>query len=192
MRTLYVDLDSTLWPAEDLYTDALTKISMTDFLMQDLYKDNDQQVVNSFIDAILNDDIDERELYPGAAASLTELVWEHEFDVVIITHNPKPEERGPGMEAWLRREFPFDFEFKAMEAEHCKIETMQEDENAWGIIEDKPATLVKAAEMGYNTYALLHPWNLKTVKEHTGIRGSAHWSDLQVMITHDARLASVQ
>ncbi len=192
MRRLYLDLDSTVWPAEDAYTVASLELFGKVFgLKEDGYYAPTSELREKFGDnytkifdvALSPESVGDRVLYPGVDAALS-YVREMGLSITFISHNHKPAPLRKPIRDWLEKELSFPFELIVFGARNDKTAVMDADPVAWGIIEDAPCTLKKAAQKGYVTLAKLQNWNLQTVTE-CGIMGFDRWEDMPDIIERE-------
>jgi hypothetical protein len=189
-KTLYVDVDNVLWDAypwtlkavERLWGKKLTLDDVgTWYGWEDLLGPN---WFDAFTDSLRPDLVPQREFLPGCVEVLSELdksgFWLH-----FVSHNPKPRALyGPVLE-WISDnitlgtgdpgEYPH-FDLTIFGARNDKIDFMNQDDNAWGIIEDKPSTLRKAVKHGYHTYG--RRTGLNKCEDIPGVVWFDHWHEL--------------
>lgn len=182
-QTIYCDLDSTVWPAEKEYAKALAESGLT-FDMRDVYKEtNGEDIVDLFVGALKPENVRSRLFYRGFLRAAYEL--HQDFDIHFVSHNPNPDKLYKEVEAWLCNYLYIDFQLDIYSDNRCKVEHMLEEGNAYGIIEDKPSTLVKAVDNGFKAYGFVQPWNLETLRNDSRIKGFTHWSHLVQLVTSD-------
>jgi hypothetical protein len=163
-RKLVLDLDSTLWDTHPLYVEAQEHLFGKAMPYEDIthwyaYRDFHGDGFYTMFDYALDPQhLERRELYDGVADAL--LFMHHTFglDYHIISHNTKPQLRGPYLE-WLDSVLPVPFDFTLFGSRNDKIAEMKKDPETWGIVEDKSETALKAMRAGYHTFVKAHPWN---------------------------------
>src|SRR5215213_8288729 len=108
-KTLYIDVDSTLWPAEKEYdyweqrlhgTQELCKYFFTADELAEKYGDVFYEIIRRALDP---DKMHERELYDGAAEVLCNLYhgMHGGFDLHFISHNFFAKDTKPALRKWL-------------------------------------------------------------------------------------------
>jgi phosphoglycolate phosphatase-like HAD superfamily hydrolase len=171
-RTLYLDLDSTLWDTHPLYVKAQMELFGKAMPYEEInhwyaYRDYHGDGFYTMFDWALDPDhLDKRELYPGVSEALTD-ISSLGFVFHIISHNTNPKWRGPYL-AWLDSVLPIQFDFTLFGSRNDKVAKMKEDPTAFGIVEDKAETALKAMRAGYNVFVKAHPWNMEC--EHVTYR----------------------
>lgn len=162
--TLYIDIDSTIWPAELEYEKAEMELYGTKLLSTGWYDvprlietfgSNYQEI---FWKALAPEKVMEREFYPNCLEALYDL-YSMGFDIHFITHNPFREMMSDPLFDWLNLSLIHPLELTVYAEHNCKVETMNQDPTAWGIIEDRPSMLSKAVDSGYKAYGKKQVWN---------------------------------
>lgn len=163
-RTLYIDIDSTIWPAEVEYDIAETEMYGSKLLSSDWYDIPElirifgENYKDIFWRALSPERVSNRRLYPHVAAALRSLyVMDLEFH--FFTHNPFPDDMYEPLHDWLSRDLTVPFELTVKEEHNCKVAAMKDDPTAWGIVEDRHHTLFKAHAAGYHAFGMKQPWN---------------------------------
>jgi hypothetical protein len=162
-RTLYMDLDSTLWDTHPLYIKAQMELFGKAMPYEEIthwyaYRDFHGDGFYTMFDWALDPDhLEKRELYPGVQEALAN-INSMGFRFHIISHNTNPKWRGPYLE-WLDTVLPVQFDFTLFGSRNDKVLKMKEDPTAWGIVEDKAETALKAMRAGYKVFVKAHPWN---------------------------------
>lgn len=162
-KTLYLDLDSTLWDTHPLYVKAQMELFGKAMPYEEInhwyaYRDFHGDGFYTMFDHALDPEhLDKRELYPGVEDALLKLAAMG-FDFHIISHNTNPRWRGPYL-SWLDSVLPIEFEFTLFGSRNDKVAKMKEDPTAYGIVEDKAGTAMKAHRAGYKVFVKAHPWN---------------------------------
>ena len=186
LRTLYIDIDSTIWPAEDVYAKNAIELFGSNYPMTVQY---DEQFFKDTYGPGYGDifkfnpeEIADRVLYPYAAWALNYL-YGLGFELHFLSHNPAPHKMRKPVQAWLESKLQVPFKLTVFGARNCKVNFMAGEDYAWGIIEDKPSTLAKAHRHGYVTIAKEQPWNLRTIEE-CGILSFSSWLQIPGMVTN--------
>lgn len=184
--TLYVDIDSTIWPAEDEYDRAAMELYGVEF-GTDWYSEAelierfgpDYQKIFSY--ALRPERVTERKLYPHAYATLRNLG--KTFRLHFISHNYEPDDIESRVREWLERRLGGQFDLTVYPPYNDKVATMNADPFAYGIIEDKATTLVDAMKAGYVTIAKRQPWNLSIVDKY-GIMSFDDWVEVPTLVEY--------
>lgn len=185
-KTLYIDIDSTIWPAEEEYDRAAMELYGIPFGkdwydVEELIEKFGPDYKQVFRHALDPERILTRKLYPGVATALYELYVESNFTLHFISHNDHDLEAG--LEQWLTNilNIPFDITVYPVEIMD-KVKWMMYDPNAFALIEDKPAALLDSAVTGYITLAKRQPWNRLTLQENPDIIGFDNWIYVPYML----------
>lgn len=194
-KTIYVDVDSTIWPAELEYTRSEMRLHGTDDLVKNWYDVPElkakygEDYREIFWDALNPKKVLDRVMYPGVENAVLTLRYELGFNIHFITHSPFPEQMEPAMREW------FDFvlgdvpgfvpDLTVYDESNCKATTMASDPTAWGIIEDKPSTAHAAIQRGYRVYLKRHVWNREYLKDNTQVQGFDEWKYIPGMVAKD-------
>lgn len=194
-RTMYIDIDSTIWPAEVEYTRSEMRMHGTDDLIKNWYDVPELEAKygkdykDIFWDALNPRKVLDRVTYPGFETAVLRLRYEYGFNIHFITHNPFPGQMEAPLRTWFHHIFMdvagFVPRLTVYEEDNCKADTMKADPTAWGIIEDKPSTAQAALEQGYKVYMKLHVWNREYVEQNCLVRGFDDWVKLPGMVEQD-------
>lgn len=166
-RILYVDLDSTFWDTEPLYKEAMEVLFgkyIPDHEREDFDWPQKLGVDNwwdMFDYALHPSRIADRHPFPGACKALHDLHYYKGFGIHFCSHNPKPSLLYIPIMEWLSGLLDFPFDLTIFGKRNDKIDYMDTHEGAWGIIEDKPATIRKAVRRGYPTFVKKYTYNAK-------------------------------
>lgn len=168
-RTLYIDIDSTIWPAEDEYREAEMAIYGTDKLrfnyytpeeMQEMYGENYKELL---FKALSPDKVMERELYPGCAEILCNLYrgMNGGYDLYFLSHNHFAKEMDGPLREWLDREMHpgVEYQLKVMHERYNKYAFMRKDPTAYALIDDRPRNVLDAQREGYHVLSKKQTWN---------------------------------
>lgn len=165
-ETLYIDLDGTLLDTVPLFQEAEQALFGRVMPEDDkthwyYYRDFHGANYYAIFDYALSVDmIPKRRMYEGVVPALYFVHYSLGLNIHIISHNKDYERMYVPYKEWLDTVLAdLPFEFTLFEASNCKIKTMQADESALGIVEDKPDTIRKAIKAGYPTYIKSQPWN---------------------------------
>jgi hypothetical protein len=190
-RTLYIDIDSTIWPAEEQYSKAAKELFGKELKSNQWYTVDELIAVfgsdyrKIFSYALQPQRMPLRKLYPHvytALLSLTALGFRLHF----ISHNEHRFQ--PAIRSWLRKKLgniQFNLTVQPVEVLD-KVEYMTYDPYAWGIIEDKAETLIDAVEADYISIAKSQPWNL-TVAQQYAILSFETWDEVPALVKNTSR-----
>lgn len=186
--TIYIDIDSTIWNFNDPFHAVIRESTGIDVVYDDVdcwdYYFNigipAEKIKKCFDIALHPDKVQQRQFFPGVLESLPEL-YQMGYNIMFLSHNPKPAQLTPAIDMWLFNNLVIPYKLKIFGARNCKIEYMREQGDAWGIVEDKPSTLVKAHKSEFNVLAIKQPWNLKIVEEY-GIVSFNDWSEVPKLV----------
>lgn len=177
LKTLYVDIDSTIWFAEAAYEQAemelhgTTDITSKWFEVHELIERYGKNFVEIFKKALDPALIAQRDMFPGVETALKELSDEG-FDIHFLSHSHFPEATYIPMREWLRNSLDFPFMLTLTEERSAKLPTMSYDPHTWGVIEDTPSTLQDAVNAGYETFG-----KVTTMNQMCDIPGVAWFDD---------------
>ena len=189
-KTLYIDIDSTIWDTNETVLNTLKRDLGIEAKYEDItywgyYEDlvggGEGWFNKVFKDAFDPYQVYHRELYPGVEDALHTLWTRDNFRFHFLSHNPEPTKMIAPVNEWLHSKLTVPFRLTIFGARNCKINFMDTDTSAWGIVEDKPSTLAKAAKNGYATIAKSHPYNLTTIDQYD-IISFGSWSEVPALV----------
>ena len=122
--------------------------------------------------------IREREPYPGAPEALRALQRDSGVDIHFVTRNDTGT-AGPLLESWLRENFGPEVGLTVTTGD--KLDILR-DLEAFGLIDDRPETLVRAADAGLWTATKLQPWNRDLVAERPDVHGFSNWREVPALL----------
>ncbi len=184
-RTLYFDIDSTLWPAETEYM--ANAIELFGKELDTTYQYNDKWLEENYgpnyVDMFYLDpaNIAQREVYPGVVEGIQYAYKKLGFNIHFLSHNSTPADMFEPVDKWLWDNLRIDFDLTIFEASNCKVAYMQDDPTAWGIVEDKPKTIFDAYDAGYVVFGKRQPWNLQIV-DGGGIIFFNEWTEFPQLL----------
>jgi hypothetical protein len=179
---LALDVDSTIWDTgarvrevtlettgDTLDPEAVT--TWTDLL--DAYGEG---VTTEIFDRVLSPErVHEREPYPGSAEALRSLQEERGITIHFITRNHDPEAMAPYLEPWLKEHFGPRVGLTVTTGDKLGV---LGDLGAFGLIDDRPEILGRAADAGLWTAARLQPWNRGLVAQRADVHGFSDWREV--------------
>lgn len=191
-RRLYVDIDSCIYPAEDLYDAAALELFGKPFGLKesDHYFIPDEMrarfgpdYARIFDLALAPERVHERELYTGVERALFDIWYRLEMDITFISYNHKPGPLREPVREWLESRLAFPFDLTIYGHRNDKTATMTADPSAWGIVEDSPKTLLKSARKGFATFGIHQAWNENlTTDPNCGIMWFDEWEKLPDLV----------
>ena len=190
---LGVDVDSTVWDLTawvceavlDVTGERLDPETITSWThVLDAY--GERAAMEIYARALAPHRVREREPYPGAAEVLLYLQQEWGMRVHFVTHNWDPEAMRPHLEPWLKEHFGPNVGLTVTIADKLDILRAL---RAFGIVDDRPETILRVAGAGLWVATKLQPWNRSLVAENANVHGFAHWRELPGLLSR-ARIAS--
>jgi len=175
---LCVDVDSTVWDTGACVCSAVLEVTgetldmnrvtnWTHFL--DTYGEKTTTVI---FDRVFDPArIPDREPYPGAAEVLSALQERSGIELHFVTHND-PDIMPPHLEPWLKGHFGPKVGLTVTTEDKLSI---LKELGAFGLIDDRPDTIGRAADAGLWAAAKLQPWNRDLVASRTDIHGFSDW-----------------
>ncbi len=176
--TLALDVDSTIWDTGSWIWSAVLEVTGETLDMEtittwthvlDAYGERATTVI--FERVFDPARIREREPYPGASAVLRELQVERGIQIHFVTHND-PEVIGPHLQPWLREHFGPGVGLTVTTGD--KLDILGELD-AFGLIDDRPDTIGRAADAGLWAAAKIQPWNRDLVARRDDVHGFSDW-----------------
>lgn len=189
--TLYVDIDDTLYSALPLYSMVEREMYDTDRLRRKYYEPEEmvqmygENYKEMFYRALAPDKIKDRVLYPNVDSALHWLYIQG-FDIHFITHTHFPDEMYRPLREWLRQNLTIPFRLDAFEESIPKVEYLEADPNAFGIIDDRFKTLRQVYQAGYKVYGMKQHTNCHTRVSY--VKWFDDWSDIPEMVSEDLTL----
>ena len=190
---LGVDVDSTVWDLAawvceavlDVTGERLDPETITSWThVLDAY--GERAAMEIYARALAPHRVREREPYPGAAEVLLYLQQEWGMRVHFVTHNWDPEAMRPHLEPWLKEHFGPNVGLTVTTADKLDILRAL---RAFGIVDDRPETILRVAGAGLWVATKLQPWNRSLVAENANVHGFARWRELPGLLSR-ARIAS--
>ncbi|HEV8045446.1 MAG TPA: hypothetical protein VGP38_09715 [Rubrobacter sp.] len=122
--------------------------------------------------------IREREPYPGASEALRSLQDDLGVEVHFVTRN-EPEIVGPHLEAWLRERFGPAVGLTVTTGDKLGI---LRELDAFGLVDDRPETLARAADAGLWAATKLQTWNRALVAARPDVHGFSDWREVPDLV----------
>jgi beta-phosphoglucomutase-like phosphatase (HAD superfamily) len=180
--TLVLDVDSTIWntgarvhevvletTGEALDLEAVS--TWTQIL--DAYG---EEATTEIFERVLSPErVHEREPYPGSAEVLRHLQEERGVSIHFLTRNHDPGAMAPHLEPWLKEHFGPGVGLTVTSGD--KLDVLQRL-GAFGLIDDRPEILGRAADAGLWTAARIQPWNRELLAARPEVRGFSDWREV--------------
>jgi hypothetical protein len=120
-----------------------------------------------------------REPYPGAAEVLRYVQQERGIRVHFITRNHDPKAMAPRLELWLREHFGPEVGLTVTTGDKLSV---LHKLGAFGLIDDRPEILERAAAAGLWVAAKIQPWNRRLVAERADVHGFSDWREVPYLL----------
>ena len=177
--TLACDVDSTVWDTGARVHEVVLEITgdtldpgvvSTWTHILDAYG---EEVTTEIFDRVLGPGrVHERKPYPGSAEFLRYVQGERGIRVHFITRNQDPEAIRPHLEPWLREHFGPGIGLTVTTADKvCILREL----GAFGLIDDRPEILERAADEGLWVAARIQPWNRELIARRADVHGFSDW-----------------
>ena len=180
--TLVVDVDSTVWNTGARVRDVVLEITgdtldlgavSTWTHILDAYG---EETATEIFDRVLAPErVRERKPYPGSAEVLRRVQEERGIRVHFITRNHDPGAMAPRLEPWLRVHFGPGVGLTVTSGN--KLDVLRQL-GAFGLIDDRPEILERAAAAGLWTAAKIQPWNRGLVAQRANVHGFTDWCEV--------------
>jgi 5'(3')-deoxyribonucleotidase len=178
---LCVDVDSTIWDTgawvcaavQELTGETLDMDRITTWThVLDTYG---EETTTAIFDRVFDPErVRDREPYRDAPEVLRTLQQNHGIQLHFITHND-PRIIGPHLEPWLKTHFGHGVGLTVTTRDRLDI---LDELDAFGLIDDRPNTIIRAADAGLWTAARLQPWNRTLVASRSDVHGFSDWREV--------------
>jgi phosphoglycolate phosphatase-like HAD superfamily hydrolase len=180
--TLCSDVDSTVWDTATWVREAELEVAgdvpeleavSTWTHVLDAYG---EEATTEIFDRVLSPErIHEREPYPGAPEVLLHLQRERGVTIHFVTRAHDPETMRPHLEPWLREHFGPEVGLTVTTGNKLGV---LRDIGAFGLIDDRPEILERAADAGLWAAARIQPWNRELVAARSDVHGFSDWREV--------------
>ena len=176
--TLGVDIDSTIWDSQKLYSEAAEELfghgySQDDvthyYWLKEEYGENYWEIFNK---ALHPSWIHKRELYPNVVDAIEDLK-SFGINIHFVTYNIHPDLVREPLKKWLQDSFG-DVGL-SVTGVGKKVPILSRI-NAFGIVDDKPETLLEVCDSGKWACRFIQPWN-EHLSDDPSIDSFDDWSD---------------
>jgi hypothetical protein len=180
--TLGSDVDSTVWDTGARVREAVLEITGDTLNLEavttwaDLLDAYGEQMTTEIFARVLSPErVREREPYPGSAEVLRYLQEERGVRIHFITRNHDPGAMTPSLEPWLKEHFGPGVGLTVTTEDKLVI---LHELGAFGLIDDRPEILERAADAGLWAAAKIQPWNRELVAQRADVRGFSDWREV--------------
>jgi hypothetical protein len=180
--TLACDVDSTIWDTGARVREVVLETTGDTLDLEvvttwthilDAY--GEPMTAEIFARVLSPERVREREPYPGSVEVLGQLKEEWGIRVHFMTRNHDPGAMAPRLEPWLKEHFGEGVGLTVTTGD--KIIILREL-GAFGLIDDKPEILERAADAGLWAAAKIQPWNRALITERTDVHGFSDWREV--------------
>jgi hypothetical protein len=179
---LVSDVDSTVWNTGARVREVVLQTTGDRLDLEevstwtDLLEAYGEATTAEIFDRVLSPErVGEREPYPASAEVLRRLQDERGIVVHFISRNHDPGAMAPRLEPWLREHFGRGVGLTVTTTD--KLDVLREL-GAFGLIDDRPEILERAADAGLWTAARIQPWNRELVAARSDIHGFSDWREV--------------
>jgi beta-phosphoglucomutase-like phosphatase (HAD superfamily) len=180
--TLCLDVDSTVWNTGARVREVVLEITgevldldavSTWTQILDAYG---EEATTEIFERVLSPErVHEREPYPGSAEVLRHLQEERGLRVHFLTRNHDPGAMTPHLEPWLKGHFGPGVGLTVTSGD--KLDVLRQL-GAFGLIDDRPEILGRAADAGLWAAARIQPWNRELLAVRPDVRGFSDWREV--------------
>ena len=179
--TLCTDIDSTIWNTGAWVCSAVLEVTGESLDMERIttwthvLDSYGEEATTTIFERVFDPErVRDREPYPGAPGVLRALQERHGIEIHFVTHND-PRIMVPYLEPWLRTHFGPKVGLTVSTED--KLDILKEL-GAFGLIDDRPATIERVAENGLWAAAMTQPWNRDLLTRRSDIHGFSHWQEV--------------
>jgi phosphoglycolate phosphatase-like HAD superfamily hydrolase len=178
--TLGCDVDSSVWDTATWVREAVLEVTGVapnlDAISTwtHILEAYGEEATTEIFDRVLSPErIHKREPYPGAPEVLRQL-QERGIRVHFITRND-PETMTPYLRSWLEGHFGPEVGLTVTTGD--KLDVLR-NLGAFGLVDDRPETLARAADAGLWAAAKVQPWNRELVATRPDVHGFSDWREV--------------
>ncbi len=182
---LACDVDSTVWDTGACVRAATFEVTgempdpATIFTWTHVLDTYGEPATTSIFDRVFDPvRIREREPYPGAPGVLRALQKDPGVRIHFVTRND-PGIVSAYLETWLKENFGPEVGLTVTTGDKLGI---LRDLGAFGLVDDRPETLARAADAGLWAATKLQPWNRDLVAEKPDVHGFSDWHEVPSLI----------
>lgn len=188
--TLAVDVDSTVWDTGAWVRSAVLEITgetldlaevTTWTHVLDTYG---EATTTRIFDRVFDPArIEEREPYPDAPEVLRALQEDRAIKIHFLTHND-PELLASPLEPWIKAHFGPRVGLTVTRGDKLRL---LRGIGAFGLVDDRPETIARAADAGLWAAAKIQPWNRDLVAARKDLHGFSDWREVPELLPPAAR-----
>jgi hypothetical protein len=180
--TLFIDVDSTIWDTGarvrevvlEATGDALDLEAVSTWTqILDAY--GEEATAEIFERVLSPERVHEREPYPGSEEVLRYVQEERGLRVHFVTRNHDPGAMTPRLEPWLKGHFGPEVGLTVTSGD--KLDVLRQL-GAFGLIDDRPEILERAADAGLWVAARIQPWNRELLAARPEVHGFSDWREV--------------
>ncbi|HJQ28741.1 MAG TPA: hypothetical protein VJ827_05340 [Rubrobacter sp.] len=176
-----MDVDSTVWDTGSWVCSAVLEVTGETLDMGEVttwthvLDTYGEKITTAIFDRVFDPvRIREREPYPGAPEVLGALQGERGIEIHFVTHND-PEIMTPRLRPWLETHFGSGVGVTVTMADKLGV---LEELGAFGLIDDRPDTIGRAADAGLWAATKIQPWNRGLVAHRKDVHGFDDWREV--------------
>jgi hypothetical protein len=180
--TLCIDVDSTLWNTGArvrevvLETTGDTLDLETVSTWTQILDAYGEEATKEIFERVLSPErVHEREPYPGSVEALQYVQEERGLRIHFLSRNHDPGAMTPHLERWLRGHFGPGVGLKVTGGD--KLDVLRRL-GAFGLIDDRPEILERAADAGLWVAARIQPWNRELIASRPDVPGFSDWREV--------------
>ncbi len=180
--TLALDVDSTVWDTGARVREVVLETTGDTLDLEavstwthilDAY--GEEATTEIFERVLAPERVRERKPYPGSAKVLRYLQEECGMRIHFITRNHNPEAIKPHLEPWLKEHFGPGVGLTVTTEDKLGLLLQL---GAFGLVDDRPEILARAADAGLWTAAKIQPWNRDLVGRRADVHGFRDWREV--------------
>jgi hypothetical protein len=183
---LALDVDSTVWDTGARVREAVLEITgdtldlgtvSTWTHILDAY--GEEKATEIFDRVLAPEQVRERKPYPGAAEALRHVQEELGIRIHFVTRNHDPGAMKPHLEPWLREHFGPEVGLTVTTEDKLGLVHQL---GAFGLVDDRPETLARAADAGLWAVAKIQPWNREFVALRAEVHSFCDWREFPALL----------
>jgi beta-phosphoglucomutase-like phosphatase (HAD superfamily) len=179
---LVLDVDSTIWNTGARVREVVLEttgealdLEAVSTWTQILDAYGEEATTEIFERVLSPERVHEREPYPGSAEVLRHLQEERGVRVHFLTRNHDPGAMAPHLEPWLKERFGSGVGLTVTSGD--KLDVLRQL-GAFGLIDDRPEILQRAADAGLWVAARIQPWNRELLAARPDARSFSDWREV--------------
>jgi hypothetical protein len=183
---LGLDVDGTVWDTGARAREVVLEVTGDALDLQvvstwaELLDAYGERTTAEIFDRVLSPErVRERQPYPGSAEVLRYLQAERGIGIHFITRNHDPAAMIPRLEPWLEEHFGPEVGLTVTTGDKLGI---LRDLSAFGLIDDRPEILERAADAGLWAAARVQPWNRPLLAQRADFHGFSDWCEVPKLL----------